>query len=46
MGQEMTLKDFEEEGMGLFWGFILRWWRALLAIVRANFGYFYVLRLC
>ena len=40
MGQEMTLSDCEEEGIGLFWGITLGWWCALLALARVNLGLF------
>ena len=36
----MTLPDFVEEGMGLFWADVLYWCRALVALVRVNLGYF------
>lgn len=36
----MTLLDFVEECIGLLWGVTFYWLRALLTLVRVNFGLF------
>lgn len=36
----MTLPDFAEEGIGLFWGVRFYWWHVLLTLARVPFGLF------